>query len=90
MMTNSVRAVVENGMIRLLEPIDLVEGQQIEVTITTERDRAIEVLGDLLVQIPEQEDAAADDASLMKEIEDAFRGQQPLSETIMEERREGP
>jgi predicted DNA-binding antitoxin AbrB/MazE fold protein len=63
MMTISVRAVFENGTLRLLKSIDLVEGQEIEVVIITEQERA---------------------------IEDAFRGQRPLSETIIEERREGP
>ena len=33
-MTVTVRAVVENGTLRPLEPVDLVEGQEVEVIIT--------------------------------------------------------
>jgi len=87
----SIRAIVEDGKLRPLEPVDLVEGQEIQVTILTERERAIAALGDLLVKAPPRDDDDDfDEEALMKEIEDAFRGQPPLSETIIEERREGP
>ena len=33
-MTITIRAVVENGALRPLEPVDLVEGQEVEVIIT--------------------------------------------------------
>jgi len=90
-MTISVRAVFENGRLRPLEPIDLVEGQEIELQILTDRERAIAALGDLLASVSAPlDDDTFDEAALMREIEEAFRGQPPLSQTIIEERREGP
>jgi predicted DNA-binding antitoxin AbrB/MazE fold protein len=58
MMSNSIRVVYENGRLRPLQPLDLVDGQEIEIVILSERDRAVAVLGDLLVQVPppEQDD----------------------------------
>ena len=35
-------------------------------------------------------DDSIDEEALMREIEEAFRGQRPLSEDIIEERRNGP
>ena len=90
-MTISVRAVFEKGKLRLLEPVDLAEGQEIELMILTERERATAALGDLLAQVAAPTDGdSVDEARLMREIEEGFRGQRPLSETILEERREGP
>jgi predicted DNA-binding antitoxin AbrB/MazE fold protein len=89
-MSTSIRAVFENGKLRPLEPVDLAEGQEIQVTILTDRERALAALGDSLVKLPPSDDADIDEEALLKEIEEAFRGQPPLSETIIEERREGP
>ena len=90
-MATPIRAVYENGKLRPLQPVDLAEGQEIELVILTERERAIAALGDLLVQIPGiGDEEEIDEESLLREIEAAFRGQPPLSETIIEERREGP
>ncbi len=90
-MTISVRAIFEKGSLRPLEPVDLTEGQEIELTIRTEREQAAAVLDDLLVQVAASpDDDSWDEAALMHEIQEDFRGQRPLSETIIEERREGP
>lgn len=43
----TIRAVVENGKLRPLEPVDLVEGQEIEVIIT-ERESAVAALDNQL------------------------------------------
>jgi hypothetical protein len=43
-----------------------------------------------VVQWPETTGEDIDEAILMREIEAAFTGQPPLSETIIQERREGP
>jgi len=42
------------------------------------------------VQMPDPTDDDFDEEAVAREIEEAFRGQPPLSETIIEERREGP
>jgi predicted DNA-binding antitoxin AbrB/MazE fold protein len=89
-MSQSVRAIYNQGSLRLLEPVDLAEGQEIRVVILSERERIRAALGDLLVQYPEVPDDDFDEEALAREIEEAFRGQPPLSETIIEERREGP
>jgi predicted DNA-binding antitoxin AbrB/MazE fold protein len=90
-MTISIRAVFENGRLRPLEPVDLIEGQEIELMILTEDERAVAALRDLLVEIPAENDISQEDEdALMREVEEAFRDQRPLSESIIEERREGP
>jgi predicted DNA-binding antitoxin AbrB/MazE fold protein len=86
----SVRAIYEHGHLRLLDPVDLSEGQEIRVTIMSERELARAALADILVQMPDPTDDDFDEEAAMREIEEAFRGQPPLSETIIQERREGP
>lgn len=89
-MALKIRAVYENGQIKLLDPVELREGQPLTVSVEpVSDDEAIRAaLGDL-VQWP---DPAYDgDAWVEQEaqaIEDAFRGLRPLSEIIIEERGE--
>jgi len=89
-MVQILRAVYEQGHLRLLDPVDLKEGQEIHVMIMSERELARAALADLLVQMPDPTDDDFDEEAVAREIEEAFRGQPPLSETIIEERREGP
>ena len=88
-MSQPIRAIYNGGQLRLLEPVNLAEGQEIQVVILSNREQVRAALGDLLVEIP---DIAQDidEASLAQEIENGFRGQSPLSESIIQERREGP
>ena len=89
-MSQPIRAVHHQGNLRLLDPVDLSEGQEIQVVILSDRDRARAALGDLLVEFPDPTGEDIDEEALLREIREAFRGQPPLSETIIEERREGP
>jgi predicted DNA-binding antitoxin AbrB/MazE fold protein len=89
-MVESVRAIYEDGRLRLLDPVDLTEGQEIHLLILSERDRARAALSDLLLQMPRSASEAIDEDTLLQEIEAGFRGTPPLSEAIIEERREGP
>jgi predicted DNA-binding antitoxin AbrB/MazE fold protein len=89
-MTLSIKAVYENGYLRLLQPLDLPEGQVVQVSILTARERLREALGDLLVDKDLPEDDDFDEEAIMREIDEAFQGQPPLSEDIIQERREGP
>lgn len=89
-MMQSVRAVYQDGQLRLLDPVDLVDGQEVSITIMPERDRIRVALGDLVAQFPDPTSDDIDENELMREIEAGFRGQPPLSETIIEERHEGP
>ena len=88
-MSQPIRAIYNGGQLRLLEPVNLAEGQEIQLVILSNREQVRAALGDLLVEIP---DIAQDidEASLAQEIENGFRGQSPLSESIIQERREGP
>ena len=89
-MSQSVRAVYSDGQLRLLDPVELSEGQEIQLVILSARDTMRAALADLLVQFPETPADDVDEEALMREIREAFRGQPPLSDTIIEERREGP
>ena len=88
-MSKLIRAVYNDGQLRLLEPVDLAEGQEIQLSILSDEERVIAALGDLLVDIPDPTDANTDETALAREIEEGFRGQS-LSDTIIEERHEGP
>jgi predicted DNA-binding antitoxin AbrB/MazE fold protein len=89
-MSTSIRAVYENGKLRPLEPVDLAEGQEIQVTILTDRERVIAALGDLLVKFPPSDDPDIDEEALQREIDESYQGGPSLSDAIIEERREGP
>lgn len=89
-MSQALRAIYTNGQIRLLDPVELTEGQALHVVLLSETERITAALGDLLVQHSDPLDDDLDEAALLREIEAGFAGQKPLSETIIEERREGP
>jgi predicted DNA-binding antitoxin AbrB/MazE fold protein len=89
-MVQSIRAIYEKGKLRLLEPVDLSEGQEIQVMILSERSQAEVALGDLLIDLGSEISEDINEADLMREIDTDFRGQPPLSQTIIDERRTGP
>ena len=89
-MSQPIRAIYSEGQLRLLDPVDLSEGQEIQLVILSERERFRAALGDLVVEAPKSTDDPIDEEALLREIREAFRGQPPLSDTIIEERREGP
>jgi len=90
-MAQTVRAVYERGQLRLLDGVTLAEGQQVQVSILSERELSLAALGDLVVTPPkEAEDDDFDEEALLAEVIAAFEGLPPLSETLIAERREGP
>lgn len=89
-MSQPIRAVYSEGQLRLLDPVDLSEGEEIQLMILSDEERVLAALGDLLVEIPDPMGEDVDEDALAHEIEEGFRGQPPLSDTIIEERREGP
>ena len=89
-MVQSIRAIYENGQLRLLDPVDLTEGQQVSIAFVSDRERTQAALSDLLVHRDESLADDLDESALLREIESAFQGQPSLSETIIQERREGP
>jgi predicted DNA-binding antitoxin AbrB/MazE fold protein len=90
MMSQPIRAVYRDGQLRLLDPVALSEGQEIQLVILSEEDRVSAALGDLLVSLPDLIAEDIDEEALLRDIENDFRGQRPLSETIIEERHTGP
>ena len=86
----AVRTVYEQGWLRLLEPVNFIEGQEIHVMLVSERERARAVLDDLLVQYEAELVEEIDETKLLTEIDAAMQGQPPISDAIIEERREGP
>ena len=89
MASQPIRAIFQNGSLHLLDPVELTEGEEVQVTILSERERLRAALGNLLVPIAEVDDDV-DEEALMREVEEGFRGKPPLSETIIQERNEGP
>ena len=90
MTSQLIRAVYKGGQLWLLDPVHLTEGQEIRVLILSEEDRVRAALGDLVVPLSAPAEEDVDEEALAREVEAGFRGQSPLSETILEERREGP
>lgn len=87
---NAIRAIYEQGHLRLLEPIDLAEGQEVEVVVHLKADDAAlrAALADLDIQWsnPAADVEAADEDALLREVETAFLGEAPLSQYIIEDR----
>ncbi len=90
MVSQPIRAVYHDGQLRLLDPVDLSEGQEIQLMILSDAEMVRAALGDLLVDRMALSDDDIDEEALAHEIEEAFRGQSPLSDDIIAERREGP
>jgi predicted DNA-binding antitoxin AbrB/MazE fold protein len=94
MTAQPVRAVYEQGRLRLLDPVDLTEGQEVNVTILSERDRAIAALSDILMHFDYDDELGddIDEAALLAEIsaEITNKDNSSFSDAIIEERREGP
>ena len=89
-MSQPIRAVYKGGQLWLLDPVHLTEGQEMRVLILSEEERVRAALGDLVVALPTPAEEDIDEEALALEVEEGFRGQPPLSETILEERRAGP
>lgn len=89
-MSQPIRAIYSEGQLHLLEPVNLSEGQEIRLMILSDEDAIRAALGDLLVEIPDTSPSDLDEDALLREVEETFRGQSPLSEAILKERREGP
>ncbi len=89
-MGTPIRAVYENGYLRPLHEIDLTEGQEIDIVILTERERAVAALGELVAPLPHTETEDVNEEALLKEIDEAYRGKPSVSDAILDERHEGP
>ncbi len=84
-MSQTVRAIYGEGQLHLLEPVDLAEGQEIQVLILSKNDRVRIALGDLLAEAPISSSDSLDEAALLREIEEELKGHS-LSSAIIEDR----
>jgi predicted DNA-binding antitoxin AbrB/MazE fold protein len=89
-MSQTIAAIFHDGRFEPLEPVSVSEGERVNIMIVSERDRAREILGDVLVDYSDQPVADIDEEALLKLIAEGYSGTTPLSETIIQERREGP
>ncbi len=94
-MTNAIRAIYEQGHLRLLDPVDLFEGQQIEIMIQepvvegeltlAEIDRRLREAG-LLAEVDVPEDAVELSPHERERIGLLLASDRPLEDLIDEDR----
>ena len=90
MATRAIRAVYTGGQIRPLEPVTLVEGQEIELRLIPNPDHLSGAWDDSLGALPLLPNGDLDEEALLQEIYKETRSLPPLSEELIEERRNGP
>jgi predicted DNA-binding antitoxin AbrB/MazE fold protein len=83
-----IRAVYEEGHLRLLDPVELREGQQVDVIIeSTESETALRTaLGDLVRWPDPADERDAEIEAQAEAIDRAFSGGRPVSEILIEDR----
>ena len=81
----SVRAICRNGQFRLLDPVDLPEGQEVQLQILETPISVQDPIGDVLARF-EEDDADIDEDVILHDIEQSLAGKRPLSEIIIEAR----
>ncbi len=92
----AIEAIYRDGQLRLLDPVDLAEGQRVRVTIQTvveewgeEEKHLRAVLGDMVRWPNPDDDRDAWVELMVDEIDQAYQGEPPLSEVIIQDRGEG-
>ena len=93
-MSQAIRAIYEDGHLRLLDPVELTEGAYVDVTIATIDAEALTLdqrmraaLGSLVrFPLPREKDQGAEPAWIPLKL----KGGRTVSEYIIQERREGP
>lgn len=83
-----VRAVYQDGKFQLLDTVDLQDGQEVQLQIVEKPTSIQAMIGDMLTHF-EHDDSDLDEDAIIQELDRALAGKRPLSEIIIEERREG-
>jgi predicted DNA-binding antitoxin AbrB/MazE fold protein len=82
----SVRAVYHQGQLRLLDPVNLKDGQQVHLQILADEEISLkDLIGDMLVPF-ERDAEEIDEEALLHELDQQLAGKRPLSEIILEDR----
>ena len=89
-MAEIIRAVYEHGQLRPLDPLALIDGQEIRLAILSEQEEVRAVLADLLAPVNAESADEMDEAALVATIDAALQGTSPVSEVLLAERHEGP
>ncbi len=89
-MTEIIRAIYEQGQLRPLDPLALSDGQEIRLAVLSDREQARSVLADILAPIDIEQTPEVDETAMLATIDAAMRGTPPVSEALLDERREGP
>ncbi len=89
-MSTIIRAVYEQGKLRPLDPLALSDGQEIRLSILSEREQARAALADMLAPVNVESAPEMDEADVFAAIDAALCGKPPVSDAILDERREGP
>jgi len=81
----SVRAVYHQGHLQLLDPVNLTEGQQVQLQIVEAETPLKMLIADMLSPF-EGIAGEIDEAALMQELDQQLLGKRPLSDIILEDR----
>lgn len=87
----SVRAIYRNGQLQLLDPVELTEGQEVQLQIVdTMTDRVQLALSDLLAHNSEttRQSSTLNEQVIQQNIDESAKGV-TLSDVIIEERQSG-
>jgi len=84
----TIRAVYRNGQLEPLDPVPLNEGDEVELNIAIGSSTLRDAVSDLLVNPLEGDSAELDEEITQTSIDKALAGKRPLSEIIIEERRQ--
>jgi predicted DNA-binding antitoxin AbrB/MazE fold protein len=89
-MTLTIPAIYHDGQLRLLQSVNLRDGQQVEVSIevTDEREILKGILGDLVTWSNPADDSEAWVETMADELDRAYQGETPLSQIVIDDRGE--
>ena len=80
----AIRAIYHNGQLQLLDPVNLVEGQEVQLQILEPQQSLQDLLGDMLENF-EASNVDIDEEAILAQIAEAMKGKRPLSEIIIGE-----
>ena len=92
-MAETIRAIYEQGQLRPLEPLNLSDGQEVRLAVLSEQEQARLALAEGLAPVEAEPPTGmdeVDEAAILATIDAALRGAPPVSDAILDERREGP